>query len=203
MHLNTEELVDIADGARSEMSAPHLSVCEPCRSQLRDLRAMIAATQEVDVPEPSPLFWDHLSARVLDAVSTEPLPTSPQVGLASARAVLASVWRARTFQASAILALAVLILVFASRSIQAPSPVAPVASVADAGAAIDRLSGLISDDVSLTLVASLTDGQDLEVVREAGLAPGGTAEHAVAQMSAGELQELGRLLKEELARPGA
>jgi len=133
----------------------------------------------------------------------EPPPTSPQIGLAGARAMLASVWRARAFQASAILALAALILVWVNGSVRAPSSVASVVSVADADATPDRLSGPIADDVSLTLVASLTDGQDLEVVREAGLAPSGTAEHAVAQMSDGELRELGRLLKEELGGPGA
>ena len=61
----------------------------------------------------------------------------------------------------------------------------------------------MTDDASLTLVASLSDGVDLETAREAGLAPRGSAEHAVTHMSDGELRELGRLLKEELARSGA
>jgi hypothetical protein len=53
------------------------------------------------------------------------------------------------------------------------------------------------------VVASLTDGVDMETAREAGLAPRGSAEHAVTHMSEGELRELGRLLQEELTRSGA
>jgi MOSC domain-containing protein YiiM len=82
--------------------------------------------------------------------------------------------------------------------------VPPAVSVADASGAAELLSDVVSDDdASLTLVASLTDDVDLETVREAGLASRGGAERAVTHMSAGELRELGRLLKEELARSGA
>ena len=59
------------------------------------------------------------------------------------------------------------------------------------------------DDASLTLMASLTGGVDLDTAREAGLAPGGSAEHAVTHMTDGELRELRRLLNEELTRSGA
>src|SRR4051794_29807445 len=72
MHLNAEELVDIAEGTRGESAAPHLAGCEPCRAQLRELRAMMATARDVDVPEPSPLFWDHLSARISDAIAAAP-----------------------------------------------------------------------------------------------------------------------------------
>ncbi len=43
---------------------------------------------------------------------------------------------------------------------------------------------------------------DLDAAREAGLAGGGSAEHAVTHMDGGELRELRRLLQEELARSG-
>src|SRR5258706_4751839 len=36
---------------------------------------IIAALREVEVPEPSPMFWDHLSQRVHDAVAAEPVPS--------------------------------------------------------------------------------------------------------------------------------
>ena len=64
MHLKDDELVDLAEGARPESSAPHLASCEPCRRQVRDLRALMSVAAGVDVPEPSPLYWDHMSARV-------------------------------------------------------------------------------------------------------------------------------------------
>src|SRR6185436_3564787 len=73
-HLKDEELVDIAEGTRPESSAPHLGGCDSCRTQLHELRAMMSAAQEVDVPEPSPLFWDHLSSRVHEAVAADGEP---------------------------------------------------------------------------------------------------------------------------------
>ena len=59
MHVKPDELVDIAEGTRAESSAPHLATCDDCRRQLADVRTMMSAAAEVEVPEPSPLFWDH------------------------------------------------------------------------------------------------------------------------------------------------
>ena len=39
------------------------------------------ATLAVDVPEPSPLFWDHLSARVREAVTADAVPARPWFGV--------------------------------------------------------------------------------------------------------------------------
>ncbi len=76
MHLNADQLIDLAEDAREESSAPHLQSCAVCRQQLMELRAMMTTVAEVDVPEPSPLFWDHLSSRVSDAVAAEPVRRS-------------------------------------------------------------------------------------------------------------------------------
>ena len=194
MHLNTEELVDIAEGTRPEASLPHLAGCEPCRAQLRDLRAMMSAAQEVEVPEPSPLFWDHLSSRVHDAVSDARLPAARYVFLG-----------ARWFQAGVVVAAGVLLAVAVNLRAPAPAPLpAPAsAAIAEASVPAELLSDVATDDASLTLVASLTDQVDLETAREAGLAPRGSADHAIAHLSDRELRELGRLLREELARSGA
>jgi hypothetical protein len=197
MHLNIEALVDIAEGARVESSAPHLAACEHCREQLRDLRAMVSEARAVDVPEPSPLFWDHLSSRVREAVSEDAAPRRSRLDRV--------LWKRTVLEAMAAAAVAVLIVVVVRSFIAGPNPAStpPTVSVADAGAATELLGDVPADDVSLTLVAGLTDDQDLDTVREAGLAPRGTAEHAVIQMSDDDLRELRRLLKEELARSGA
>jgi hypothetical protein len=196
--LTSEELVDIAEGTRSEASAPHLAGCDPCRAQLSDLRAMMSVAAVVDVPEPSPLFWDHLSSRVSTAVAAE----AAGAELAPSRDVFRTLFGSRTLQVALALAGSLLIVVLINGRPTAPAaPEAPGFTVADA--VPDPLGVAADDDDSLTLVASLTDGQDLETVREAGLAPRGSAEHAVTHMRDGELRELSRLLKEELARPGA
>jgi hypothetical protein len=194
MHLNGEELVDIAEGTRPESSAPHLGGCESCRAQLHELRAMMAAAQEVDVPEPSPLFWDRLSSRVHEAVAAEGAP----------RGFDASVWRRLLMPLSAVAVAGLLIAVSVNQRASSPPPVMPTTADADVAPAIELLRDISSDeDVPLTLVASLTDHVDLDTVREAGLATRGSAEDAITHLSESELRELGRLLKEELARPGA
>jgi len=200
-HLKDEELVDIAEGTRAESSAPHLGECDSCRAQLRELRAMMSAAQEVDVPEPSPLFWDHLSSRVREAVAAD-----PDARLKPSRYPFSPWFRPRAFAASAVALVALLIA--AAMNLRVPPTLPTIASpptaVADSAPAIELLRDISSDeDVSLTLVASLTDRVDLDTVREAGLATRGSAEDAITHMSESELRELGRLLKAELARPGA
>ena len=74
MHLQPDELIDLAEGTRAESSATHLAECAVCRLQLAELKAMMSAAADVDVPEPSPLFWDHFSARVRQAVDAEGAP---------------------------------------------------------------------------------------------------------------------------------
>ena len=204
MHLNPEELVDIAEGTRPESAAAHLAACDVCRTQLRDLRAMLSAAQEVEVPEPSPLFWDHLSSRVREAVATEAVPRRSWLDVAR--------WSRGVLDPMLAVAAVGLLLAVIIPGMRAPAPAFPPAPVgvaippptvvADAVVAPELLKD-VTDDASLTLVASLTDGVDLDIAREAGLAPRGSAEHAVTHMSDVELRELGRLLKEELARSGA
>jgi len=198
MHLASEDLVDIAEGTRSEASAQHLAACDSCRERLIDLRSMMSVAKDVDVPEPSPLFWDHLSSRVSAAVAAE--ASVPQPNHWSDR--LTALAGVRAVQAIFVLAASLLLVFAINRRLPVP-PVAeaPVLTTVETGA--DPLVVTADEDASLTVVASLTDGQDLETVREAGLAPRGSAEHAVTQLSDSELRELRRLLNEELARSGA
>jgi hypothetical protein len=80
MHLKPEELVDLAEGTVAEAKVPHLAACAVCRSQLEMLRSMDARARDFDVPEPSPLFWDHLSSRVHDAIAAEGAQPSGWLG---------------------------------------------------------------------------------------------------------------------------
>jgi hypothetical protein len=197
MHLQPDELVDLAEGARTESSAPHLAACEVCRHQLAELKAMMSAAADVVVPEPSPLFWDHFSARVREAVAAAGVPRR-------------SFWRwPRLAMPAAVAAMAGVILAVAlnTRPVTTPAPTLPPTTVAPTAlvAAVDLLSDPQSpgeDDMALTLVAELSSDMDLEGAREAGLTGGGSAEHAVTHLDGGELRELRRLLQEELARSG-
>jgi hypothetical protein len=198
-HLHSDELIDLADGARLESSAPHLQTCEACRRQLAELRAVMAAAARIDVPEPSPLFWDHFSARVHDAVAAGGAPRRASwFGLALPLSAAAC--------AVVIIAAVTLRVGHAPGFVPLPAPAVSLppgeAEVADADLAA------VPDDPSLDLVADLA----AQVDWDAAGAPGfeahletheDAADKAVGQLTAVERGELKRLLNEELARPGA
>jgi len=197
MHLKDDELVDLAERARPESSAPHLASCEQCRRQVRDLRDMMAVAAEVDVPEPSPLYWDHLSARVRESVAADASPRRPWLDVAA--------WRRVLMPASAAAVAFIVIVVALSSRLMAPPPPstsAPAAVFKDTDAVDVWNDAAADDDESLTLMASLSAGLDLEAAGEAGLAAGGAAEHAVTHMDGDDLRELKRLLTQELAPSG-
>lgn len=217
MHLNAEELVDIAEGTRPETSAPHLAACTPCRAQLQELRAMMSEIGGVDVPEPSPLFWDHLSSRVSQAAAAEGSSRRSARWFTPAEGAVSWTERLMAVRTYAFVSVAAAILIAAAVSsrVQAPGPLPPLATTfvaappppaaaADASTPAVLLDeAALQGDASLMLVASLSDGVDYDTAREAGLAPRDGAEHAVTHMNDAELRELRRLLTEELAKSGA
>jgi len=197
-HLKPDELIELAEATRPKSSAPHLQACGACRRQLADLRAMMAAAAGVDVPEPSPLFWDHFSARVHEAVAAE---------VVSRRAS----WLSRFALPLSVAACAAMILVAVVTMRPgrgphaiglAPVPVASVAPVdpSDPGDD-DGLAAPFVDDPSLDMVSDLAAQVDWDTAVSPGLATHEDASaKAVAQLTAGERRELQRLLKEELSR---
>jgi hypothetical protein len=197
MHLQPDELIDLAEGTRAESSATHLAECSVCLLQLEELKATMSAAADVDVPEPSPLFWDHFSARVRQAVDAEGAPrrsfwTWPRVAISAASV------------ATAVLAVVVTLNRGSGASGNTPLPTVVPAPVALPVASVDLLADPQSaGDTALTLVAELSADMDFETARDAGLAARGSAEHAVTHLTGSELRELQRLLQEELARSGA
>jgi hypothetical protein len=198
-HLSPDQLIDLAEGAPAASSAPHLESCETCRRQLSEMRATMTAASEVVVPEPSPLFWDHFSERVRQAVALEGAPRRrsrweqwlrPRLVLPVSAAALAAVIIAVVLGARPDLPPAKPDVVSASRSSTPSQP-----------AVFEPLDAL--DDSSLSLVADLTAELDWEAVSRMELTThAGGADEAVRELTGGELRELQRLLKEELARAG-
>jgi hypothetical protein len=193
-HLRSDELVDLAEATRAESAAPHLVTCESCRRQLADLRAAMAAAAQIDVPEPSPLFWDHLSERVREAVAADGAPhgawwrpsTWPRLAMPAAGAALAAI---------------MLAALLTSRGLAPVSPVSMPAPAAAGGVTAAAESG--ADDPSLNLVSDLAAQMDGDAAIE--LAPpahAGAADEVMGELSAGERIEMRRLLQAELARPG-
>lgn len=196
-HLTEGELLDLAEGAQPARSAGHLASCEACRRQLADLRTAMAAAA-VDVPEPSPLFWDHLSARVREAVEAEGRPS--ESGWLERRPS----WRAIVpIGAFAVLALTAALMLRPAHESSTSANAAAGSEITDTAADAGGLAQL-ADDPSLTLLADLASDLDWDAASEAGLAPRtGAVDDAVTSLSSGERRELHRLLQEALRPAGA
>jgi hypothetical protein len=199
-HLHSDELIDLAEGTRPAASAPHLQECQICRSQLADLQAVMSVARDVDVPEPSPLYWGHFSARVRDAVAAEGVPRRYRwfEGWSwSDVRVPGWVLSAGAVAVLLVTALTVARLERAPADSNGSSSAAGV--LADIGSSTEP--GALSTDSSLDLVADLTQDMDWDSAREDGFAPRQDAvERALDDLSDVERRELRRLLKEELSR---
>ena len=202
MHLSPEELIDLVEGARAEADAPHLQSCEACRHQVAALRSAMSAVADADLPEPSPLFWDHLSQRVREAVAAEERPPSRFGGwrwgraLPGAPGALSGSWRAWAV-AGVVASVVISIYVTAPRTSMHPSDARDGA----AAAAVPLEPFGTADDPSLALFADLTEQMDPLSITDVGWSSRvGAVDEVVASLTVDERLELQRLLKEELAK---
>ena len=199
-HLDEAALLDAAEGSPSEHAEAHLAECERCRLQVADLRSALRMAADAPVPEPSPLFWNHLSARVREAIAEE--ATGERVSVSSGWAARLWSWQMVT----AAVAAAAIILVAVNRQSSfgtntAQSADAPAPAVA---ATPGDLTPSIDNDPSLSFIADLAGELDWDDAVEAGLTSGADAvERVVQDMSDDERRELRRVLQEEMGRPGA
>jgi hypothetical protein len=210
VHLTPALLVDLAEGIKAEHSVPHLARCDACRRALADLRATmvdVAGPRNPenggsDVPEPSPLFWDHLSSRVREAVAEQdahgrvrwfeawpsPLVALPILTAAAAATVLAVVTLHKPTVPNPIPATPLPIL----QSALLPSlpPLEPLGA---------------PDDPALALMSDYGTSLGWDDLREemAGVSHAGGIDEAVVTLSTEERQELQRLLEEEMTQPSA
>ena len=162
-HFTSEQLIGLAEhaGARlSESQTLHLHECVECQQQVADLRAMMDAVADVTVPEPSPLFWDHFSARVRDAVAAEqnpaPFGTAPWSWIRA---------KALWVGGAMIAVLAVAVIVRVDRNAPSP-PLSSATSATEAAVLVDPFGA--AEDASLSLVADLAADLDWEAASEAG-----------------------------------
>lgn len=197
-HLSESEFVDLVEDALDPRRAAHVETCPACREQAAAFRALLADAAAVDVPEPSPLFWEHMSARVRAEVAAEPAGTKSGWMWGGMRG-LASLAMA------AALVVAVLSGVMLLRGVRggsAPSPV--VADLGLVSPAPDSTSEVTPDADNAEVWAVLTtaaSGVEFEDAHAVGMhVPPGTIDHAVQDLTAAERTELGRLLQTELKR---
>ena len=200
-HLSEIELVDLAENeaALDSRRAAHVETCASCREQLDALRSMLRESRSVDVPEPSPLFWEHMSMRVRDEIAAEPAPPRSGWKWIGMRGLV-------SFGAAAALIVAVgsgVLLMRAARdgspgtsagariasALVAPAPARPAATPDGENAEVWAVLTAAASDVAF------------EDARAAGMDVMPAAiEHAVQGLTAAELAELGKLLQSELKR---
>lgn len=182
-HLTQGELLDLAEGSGlTAVAFRHVQSCAACREEAADIAAMLDEVRHVDLPEPSPMFWDLLSARVREEIAAEPAtPVADPAG-----------WRWTVLAPFAGLALLVLALL---------ATLVPSRDLADT--ASPRLALDAGADPAWEMIAELVGPLDADTAREAGIVAGpGAADEAVLLMSGAEREELVRLLRDELEQPG-
>ncbi|HKW01272.1 MAG TPA: hypothetical protein VJN96_15715 [Vicinamibacterales bacterium] len=184
-HLTSEQLVEAAEGVLSAERTRHLEQCEVCRTNVDTLRAVLSDVGDTSsVPEPSPLFWEHLSRRVREATAAERVPAPERWWHAMWRPVIA-------FGAVAgAVALAVLL-----RSGGSVQPTVAVEQAQIAAAAGD----LTPSDDTVDVVTAVVGDLSFDELRAADLVPSrGAVDLAVSSLSEAQQRELMRLVREEL-----
>jgi hypothetical protein len=191
MHLTETELIEHLEGALRPERVAHLASCERCGRQADTLAAALDAARIVEVPDPSPLFWDHFSAGVREAIDAP--PASGFTGWGAFRGPGLAL-------AGATITVLLVIAAFWQREVEAPlfPTVAPDSA---AELAVDRS---IETDPEWTFVAAIADGIDWDAAGAAGLGVGpGAAERAALRLSHDEQAELTRLLLEAMSGHGS
>jgi hypothetical protein len=199
-HLDDVELVDGLDGSLPAERAAHLGGCGACRERLDSLRQTVAAmgrSSEDDIPEPSPLFWEHFSRRVHEAVREVNQPSAVSRPFYFRPAIVG--WVA----AGAVVAIAAAALWTQTMSQRPTTP--PATAMADSPSApAAELDWNIDDDEEWALVRVVAADLHWDEAQAAGLqARPGSAERVALEMSADERKELARLIEFEMKRPGA
>ncbi len=165
-HLSADEHLAALERTLSEERQAHVSDCRTCQDALARTQAVIAAVRSDDVPEPSPLFWDHFSARVHAATAADAAPASSRYG-----------WRVWVTLVSAAAACALVLVVrngpAATRgagpraadvaAVRSSEPAADTADAEPFAAVMQMASSLSSDDLSGVVSAA---GGDTPLVED-------------------------------------
>ena len=182
-HLSPQEFVDAVDRGLTAARQSHLDACEACRREVDALSRALGEARQIDeVPEPSPLFWDHMARRVREATLALPAPAASRW------------WRPIWRPLAALCATAAIAaLVVGLRPDPNPSAV-PAAAVADVDTELFSF-----DDGSVELMSALAGELTWEQVQATSLAPRqATVDLAVTRLTEAQRLEMIRILREEM-----
>ena len=200
-HLSPAEFADAADGTLPSARMAHVARCDACRRQIDGLDEALRGTRAVDVPEPSPLYWTHLSARIREQVADERIAPAWRAGSAAGTGWWRDLLNVRGLvPAASAVALAAAVVVSGVMLRHERLPVEPVRDAAvmplDAAVSID-------DSEAWQMLTSAAAETPIEDAHAAGMGvPAGAIDRAVQRMTPDELNALGRLLQDEMHRSG-
>ena len=190
-HLSELEIVDQIEGALPPARAAHIADCSVCRAKIEQITDALARAHEVDIPEPSPLFWEHFSSRIRNEIAEAPEPGSS--GLSWAQTVSWQ-WLVGSLVVALLLGAGAWRL-----TTRAPDTPATVASTAPLNTEDSSSVDPGTDaDQAWALVQSLADEVEWSdsVTADLAVRPG-WVERAALDLTSEERQELLRLLQAE------
>jgi hypothetical protein len=198
-HLSREELIDSLEHALPPAREAHVDACPSCRAERGSLQQVLARVASVEVPEPSPLFWEHFSARVREQVARQP-------------ATAAAGWHAwswpRWIVAAATLVVCVTLGVNGLRSSHRARVVETSGNASLTNDAVPiGLEPFVAEaghDDDWNLVVRMAEDVTLDDADEPGLSvrPAAT-DGALTDLSSEQRSELARLLTAEMTRPAS
>jgi hypothetical protein len=201
-HLTEVEMVELLDDSLSPARAAHVDACGRCRETLAALSEARMQAEALQMPEPSPLFWEMFSGRVHEAVR--------EAAIAEPRTDWRAWIRTPGVKWAFSGALLTLLLVAGVWKATAPRMVAVTRGAAIAVRdASNESAGFeardsAADEEAWSLVRTVADevSWDDAAIDRMDMRPG-SAERAVDMLTTAERTELVRLLEAELKQPGA
>jgi hypothetical protein len=176
-HVSDTELMDVIEGTASATSSTHVSQCRECAERVEEARAGLGLAREVEVPEPSPFYWESFRRQVEGRIAATSRLTAWK------RWALAPVL---TLAAGLVVALSILI---PTSRVSAP----PAPQLLPAWSALPPSD----QDEGLEVLQAMTLGEELP-----SLSPGeGVTEH-VEGLSEEESLALASALRQELSGKG-
>jgi hypothetical protein len=185
-HLSTQEFADAVEDSLPADRRSHLAACDACGREVAEVRALLAEAHVAGtVPEPSPLFWDHLSRRVRAATEIEPI-VAPRWW--------ESAWRPMVALGAVAGAVALVAVVYSGRA-------------GDAGAATGVGAGTAAageptvDEGSLSLVAQMASDLSSEDLQQAARPNIDATAAVIHELTPAQRAEFIRLIKAEIGNP--
>lgn len=193
-HLSNDDLIRLAERPEAAASDEHLTTCARCRRQVAELSEVVTLVSAGEVPEPSPLFWDHLSQRIGAAIEREPVP---------ARDTRTAPWTRAGWKAPALVATSAAVIAVAL-SVRMPDRTGRDLTISGQTVVKDSAQAARVDATSgewefVETVASAIDSDAASVLIEQFAHR--QAEQLVDGLSLDEQTELARLIQAEMTGP--